>query len=64
MAEAAQAVVQQAKDSGVWVFRGGLHSYEEVSVVATDGMVTDGPYRSALANSDAASHSRCLGFSR
>jgi hypothetical protein len=46
------------------VFRGGLHSYEEVSVVATDGTVTDGPYRSALANSDAASHSRCLGFSR
>jgi hypothetical protein len=29
---------------GVWVFGGGLHSHEEVSVVATDGTVTDGPY--------------------
>src|SRR6266540_3769736 len=44
MAEAAHAVVQQAKDAGVWVFGGGLHSHEEVSVVATDGTVTDGPY--------------------
>ncbi len=26
MAEAAHAVVQQAKDAGVWVFGGGLHS--------------------------------------
>jgi hypothetical protein len=37
-------VVKEAQDSGVWVFGGGLHSYEEVSVVATDGTVTDGPY--------------------
>ena len=44
MAEAAHAVVQEAKDAGVWVFGGGLHSHEEVSVVATDGTVTDGPY--------------------
>ena len=43
VAEAARAVVQEAKDSGVWVFGGGLHSHEEVSVVATDGTVTDGP---------------------
>ncbi len=42
--EAAHAVVQQAKDSGVWVFGGGLYSHEEVSVVAIDGTVTDGPY--------------------
>src|SRR6266496_6861937 len=39
---AAHAVVQEAMDSGVWVFGGGLHSHEEVSVVATDGTVTDG----------------------
>jgi hypothetical protein len=26
------------------VFGGGLHSHEEVSVVSTDGTVTDGPY--------------------
>jgi hypothetical protein len=35
--------VQEAKDAGVWVFGGGLHSHEAVSVVATDGTVTDGP---------------------
>jgi hypothetical protein len=42
VAAAAHAVVQQAKDAGVWVFGGGLHSHEAVSVVATDGTVTDG----------------------
>ena len=44
VAEAAHAVVQEAEDSGVWVFGGGLHSREEVSVVGTDGTVTNGPY--------------------
>ena len=43
VAEAAHAVAQEAEDAGVWVFGGGLHSQEEVSVVATDGTVTDGP---------------------
>jgi hypothetical protein len=43
VAEAAHAVVREAEDSGVWVFGGGLHSRDEVSVVATDGTVTDGP---------------------
>jgi hypothetical protein len=42
VAKAAQAVVEQAEEAGVWVFGGGLHSREEVSVVATDGTVTDG----------------------
>jgi hypothetical protein len=42
VAEAARAVVDQAMDAGVWVFGGGLHSREDVSVVATDGTVTDG----------------------
>jgi hypothetical protein len=32
VAEAAHAVVQEGKNSGVWVFGGGLHSHEEVSV--------------------------------
>jgi hypothetical protein len=41
---AVQAVVQEVKDAGVWVFGGGLKGEEEVSVVATDGTVTDGPY--------------------
>jgi hypothetical protein len=43
VAEAAHAVVREAKSAGVWVFGGGLHSQEEVSVVATDGTVSDGP---------------------
>jgi hypothetical protein len=43
VAEAALAVVREAKEAGVWVFGGGLHSYKEVSVVGTDGTVTDGP---------------------
>jgi hypothetical protein len=42
VAEAAHAVVREAMDVGVWVFSGGLYSPEEVSVVATDGTVTDG----------------------
>ena len=42
VAEAAYAVVREAEDAGVWVFGGGLHSREEVSVVSTDGTVTDG----------------------
>jgi hypothetical protein len=45
VADAAHAVVQEAKDAGVWVFGGGLYSREESSVVATDGTVTDGLYR-------------------
>jgi hypothetical protein len=47
VARAAEAVVEQAVDAGVWVFGGGLHSQEEVSVVATDGTVTDGAERKA-----------------
>jgi len=47
VSDAAHAVVQEAMDAGVWVFGGGLHSQEEVSVVATDGTVTDGPERKA-----------------
>ena len=43
VAKAAQEVVQEAKDAGVWVFSGGLDS-QRASVVATDGTVTDGPY--------------------
>jgi hypothetical protein len=43
VAEAAQAVTRDARDAGVWVFAGGLGPIEEVSVVATDGAVADGP---------------------
>ncbi|HEX5512295.1 MAG TPA: YciI family protein [Actinomycetales bacterium] len=41
--KAAQAVVQEAVNAGVYVFGAGLER-QRASVVATDGMVTDGPY--------------------
>jgi hypothetical protein len=43
VARAANEVVQEAKAAGAWVFGGGLES-QRASIVATDGMVTDGPY--------------------
>jgi hypothetical protein len=43
VAAAALAVDREAKDAGVFVFSGGLDS-QRASLVATDGMVTDGPY--------------------
>ena len=43
VATAAQAVVQEARQAGVWVFGAGLE-HQDPSVVATDGTVTDGPY--------------------
>ena len=44
VAKAGRAVVQEAKDAGVFLFTGGLDYDAEPAVVATDGMVTDGPY--------------------
>lgn len=44
VSNAAHAIVQEAQDAGVWVFGGGLEHQEVLSVVATDGTVTDGPY--------------------
>ena len=44
MSEAAHALVQEAKDAGVWIFGGGVNYNEEASVVATDGTITYGPY--------------------
>ena len=43
VAKASYEVVQEALTAGVFVFGAGLES-ERVSVVTTDGMVTDGPY--------------------
>jgi hypothetical protein len=44
VAEAAHAVMHEAKEAGVWVFGGGLTAVEEASVVRTDGTVTNGTY--------------------
>jgi hypothetical protein len=44
VSKAAAAVVQEAIEAGVFVFAGGLDYDVEGAVVATDGMVTDGPY--------------------
>ncbi|GAB3174089.1 hypothetical protein FHX75_14319 [Micromonospora palomenae] len=41
--KASHAVVQEAVNAGAWVFGAGLER-QRASVVATDGMVTDGPY--------------------
>jgi hypothetical protein len=43
VSKATHAVLQEAVNAGVWVFGAGLES-QRASVVATDGMVTDGPY--------------------
>ena len=43
VSDAAHAVIQEAKDAGVYVFSGGLEDHEAVSVVATDGTVTNSP---------------------
>jgi hypothetical protein len=41
------ALVQEAKDAGAWVFNGGLHQASTATVVRIqkdDALVTDGPY--------------------
>jgi len=43
VARASQAVVQEARNAGVWVYGAGLE-HQDPSVVAIDGTVTDGPY--------------------
>jgi hypothetical protein len=43
VADAAHAVVEEAKSAGVWVTGGGVAS-QSASVVAPDGTVTAGPY--------------------
>lgn len=43
VAEAAHAVTREAQDAGVWVFAGGLYPPEDVTKVATDGTVAEGP---------------------
>ena len=47
VAEAAHAMVDAARNAGVWVFGGGLEQ-QKASVVATDGTVTEGPYPEAV----------------
>jgi hypothetical protein len=41
--KATRELVQEAMNAGVWVFGAGLES-QKASIVATDGMVTEGPY--------------------
>jgi hypothetical protein len=43
VSKAALEVVKEAQEAGVWVFGAGLES-QKASVVATDGLVTDGPF--------------------
>lgn len=43
-ADAAHAVVQEAKAAGVWVFGGGIDESVPPVLVSGDGTVTDGTY--------------------
>ncbi|MEU7884894.1 YciI family protein [Microbispora bryophytorum] len=43
-ADAAHAVVQEAKDAGVWVFGGGIDESVPPVMVDGDGAVTEGTY--------------------
>jgi hypothetical protein len=45
--DAARAVIRETQVAGAFVFAGGARPIEEVSVVATDGTVTDGPENKA-----------------
>lgn len=42
VADSSHAVVQEAKDAGVWIFGGGVER-QQASIVGTDGTVTQGP---------------------
>lgn len=41
--EAAHAVVRAAQEAGVWIFGGGVQR-QRANIVATDGIVSDGPF--------------------
>jgi len=43
VSEASRAVVREAKAAGVWIFGGGIFS-QQASIVAVDGVVSDGPF--------------------
>lgn len=40
--QASHAVVQEAKDAGVWIFGAGLER-QQATIVGSDGAITDGP---------------------
>ena len=42
VAEKSHAVVQEAKDAGVWIFGGGVER-QQATIVGTDGSATEGP---------------------
>jgi hypothetical protein len=43
VAEAVREMREEALEAGVWVYGAGLES-QTASIVATDGMITDGPF--------------------
>jgi hypothetical protein len=47
VSRAAHAMVDEARNAGVWVFGGGLEQ-QKASVVATDGTITEGLYPEAV----------------
>ncbi|MBA4608443.1 MULTISPECIES: YciI family protein [Aeromicrobium] len=45
--KAAHAVVDEAKDAGVWILGGGLKNHSEATVVTPERTLVDGPEPSA-----------------
>ncbi|MEY9967001.1 hypothetical protein ABIA33_005066 [Streptacidiphilus sp. MAP12-16] len=39
-----QRLNEELRESGSWVFTGGLHAPGTATVVRADGLITDGPY--------------------
>jgi hypothetical protein len=44
IAAALHQLNEELRESGSWVFTGGLHAPSTATVVRADGMITDGPY--------------------
>lgn len=64
VSEAAHAAVRDAIDAGVYVVAGGLEQ-QKASIVAADGMVTEGTYPDAIAGVtvvDVPSYEEALGW--
>jgi hypothetical protein len=43
VSDASRAVVQEAKDAGVWIFGAGVER-QQATLVGTDGAITDGAF--------------------
>jgi hypothetical protein len=58
VARAAEEVVREAQEAGVWVYGAGLER-QRASIVTTDGVVTDGPFPETRRSSAGSRSSTC-----